>query len=263
MVDFIYGLPTFTMALMVVGGLIILSIAGLAVARYFIPPAYVAPHHDVAGYTYAAVGVVYAVLLAFVAISVWDTFGRAENLVRDEASSLGRLYRDAGFLPPATASVIRAKLIAYTKVNIEKEWPAMSAGRLSTISDTAFEELSSSIAAIDTTAPKDQIVFQQLFTEFNDLVGKRDTRRFLANKGLHPIVWCVLAFGAFIFITFTYFFGIPDFYLQSAMTDGVAATIGIVFVLIIAMDYPFRGEFCVSSVDFRELLRFWGQIPNT
>jgi hypothetical protein len=263
LINFIYGLPTITMAFFVVGGMVAASILGLALSRLLIKHHVLTPHHDVAGYTYAAVGVVYAVLLAFVAISVWDTFGRAETLVREEASAMGKLFRDAGFLPREKGGPIRTRLIAHARANIEKEWPAMSQGNLSLESTVTFEELSNAIGNVEPATPKEQIVYQSLFSEFNELVGRRDTRRFLANNGLHPIIWGVLVAGAAIFVGFTYFFGLPSFRLQAAMTAGVAATIGIVFVLIIAMDYPFRGELCVPASDFKELLIFWGIPPDS
>jgi hypothetical protein len=51
----------------------------------------------VSGFTFATVGVIYAVLLAFVAVAVWQNFAQTDNQVQTEANLVGDLYRDPGF----------------------------------------------------------------------------------------------------------------------------------------------------------------------
>ena len=45
----------------------------------------------------------------------------------------------------------------------------------------------------------------------------------------------------------TTFFGAHSFGIHLAITGLIAATIGLVFVLIIALDYPFRGDLSVGD----------------
>jgi hypothetical protein len=49
-------------------------------------------HNDVAGFIIAVVGVLYAVLLAFVMIVSWESFSQAESTVGQEASALRSIY---------------------------------------------------------------------------------------------------------------------------------------------------------------------------
>jgi hypothetical protein len=49
----------------------------------------------VAGFIYAVLGIVYAVLLGFAAITVWERYDRAQASVEQEADDLAELYRDA------------------------------------------------------------------------------------------------------------------------------------------------------------------------
>jgi hypothetical protein len=46
---------------------------------------------------------------------------------------------------------------------------------------------------------------------------------------------------------FTYLFGVENFRLQLVMTTLLAALIAVMFSMIVALDYPFRGSTSISS----------------
>ena len=48
-------------------------------------------HNDVAGFIYAALGVIYAVLIALVVIAVWEEFQAASETVEQEANALAEI----------------------------------------------------------------------------------------------------------------------------------------------------------------------------
>src|SRR5262245_3687862 len=52
-------------------------------------------HNEVAGFIYAVIGVLYAVVLGFTAIIVWGRFDEARTNVEKEANELGDLFRNA------------------------------------------------------------------------------------------------------------------------------------------------------------------------
>ena len=64
-------------------------------------------HNDLGGFILAVIGVIYAVLLAFVAIGVWERFQLAEARTYEEAGALTTVYRDAGSFPQRGASAAR------------------------------------------------------------------------------------------------------------------------------------------------------------
>ena len=55
--------------------------AGLVIARRVIPHEQVRGHNEAAGFISATLGVIYAVLMAFVVIAVWETYAKAEDVV--------------------------------------------------------------------------------------------------------------------------------------------------------------------------------------
>ena len=61
-------LQTVVYGVLVVGGICLVSLIGLELVHRHVPAQSRQPHNDVAGFIYAALGVIYAVLLALVVI---------------------------------------------------------------------------------------------------------------------------------------------------------------------------------------------------
>src|SRR5215472_13430928 len=73
-------------------------------------------HNDLAGFTIAVVGVLYAVLLSFIAIATWESFSKASDIVENESDYSGGMYLDTQGLAPAVGQEIRDDLTEYVRV---------------------------------------------------------------------------------------------------------------------------------------------------
>ncbi len=79
---------TVVFGVLVVCGASLAAVIGLTLVQRLVPATIRKEHNDVAGFIYAALGVIYAVLLALVVIAVWEEFGRARVTVESEANAL-------------------------------------------------------------------------------------------------------------------------------------------------------------------------------
>src|SRR5215216_715151 len=77
---------------LVVCGACIAAVIGLAVVQRLVPVATRKEHNDVAGFIYAVLGVIYAVLLALVVIAVWGSFQAANETVEQEANAVAEIF---------------------------------------------------------------------------------------------------------------------------------------------------------------------------
>ena len=67
-------LHTALYGVLVVGGVCLVALVGFELVQRLVPAVSRQRHNDVAGFIYAALGVIYAVLLALVVISVWEEY---------------------------------------------------------------------------------------------------------------------------------------------------------------------------------------------
>ena len=85
-------------------------------------------NNEVAGFKFSVIGVLYAVLLAFVVIAVWENYNATDTAIRNEAKAVGDLTQLSYALPEQEGSAIRASLSDYVKDVRKTEWGTMALG---------------------------------------------------------------------------------------------------------------------------------------
>src|SRR4051812_45551217 len=79
--------------------------------------------------TVQAIGVFYGITIGLIAVGVWTTNSNASQLVSQEATSIGSLFRDVSGYPQPIRNELQLKLREYTVFVIDKAWAAQQAGR--------------------------------------------------------------------------------------------------------------------------------------
>jgi inner membrane protein involved in colicin E2 resistance len=121
-------LQTVVYGVLVVGGVCLLSLIGLELVHRLIPAQSRQPHNDVAGFIYSALGVIYAVLLALVVISVWEQYQAASETVEQEANSVAEIFWLGYELPEPEGAHLQELARSYAEEVVHKEWPLMAQG---------------------------------------------------------------------------------------------------------------------------------------
>jgi uncharacterized membrane protein YgaE (UPF0421/DUF939 family) len=85
--------------LLVVAVFVLIAVVGLTLVQRIVPSQLRQQHNDVAGFIYAVLGVIYAVLIALMVIAVWEDYAAARDTVESEASELDDVFRLAHPLP--------------------------------------------------------------------------------------------------------------------------------------------------------------------
>jgi Protein of unknown function (DUF4239) len=249
------SLPTLAAGVLIVGGFVVSTLlAGYLVARYT-PGDIRLAHNDRAGFILAVIGVVYAVLLAFVAIGTWERFNQAEARSYEESEALATVYRDAESFPDAAP--LRAMLRAYVRSVIDDEWPQMRRGQRATAANALLEAADKYVRHLPVGSVAAQDVHAQMLAAMDTALADRETRLTIDFIGINSIMWAVLVAGAYITVAFTYLFGFERTVMQQLMIGGLSLTIGLVLFLVVGLDYPFRGSIAVGPDAFRDLLAYW------
>lgn len=257
LLNFLYNNSNWIVGPAVVLTFVLVGIVGLYLVHRLLPHARRRDHNEFVGFIVAVVSVVYAVLLAFIAIAVWESFGKAGEIAAREASLAGDVARDSLTMPePLRTSMLR-DLDGYLDQVIKVEWTAMAEGKPLTepdetkpsISDKGWDMLFNShdtLVSFRSTNPVEISMFTELLSRLNSLYDARRERLLASEERLQAVVWGIVLFGAFFTVGFTYLFGMESFVMHAIMTASVAATVALVVVLIIAFDYPFRGKVQIS-----------------
>ena len=254
--NWLTDLPTTAAAVVSMIGAAAVSTLGLFGVHWTVPHEIRSVHNDVSGFTLTIIGIVYAVFLAFIAVAVWEDYGRAEMVVQTEANLVGNLYRDTVSLPEPMASQLRHTLYVYAETVAQDEWRALASGQENSAAGwQLLDSAHSSIVQLRSPDLTTATMQGAMVRTLNELYDARRGRYQAAAADLPPILWWNLLAGAVILMVGTYLFGAPNILMHATMVGSLGASIGLVLVLIVILNSPFRGENHVSVEPFEALLR--------
>ncbi len=258
--DFIYSTPTWLWGAVICLFFTGLSIVGLLIFHRVVPIEVRLQHNDLAGFTIAIVAVTYAVLLAFIAVATWESYTHAQDLVDREAADVGNIYRDTVGLPGAMGDSIRADLQQYVRLVVDDEWPTQRKGDVPTSGWQPLYRLHAAIATLHPETMGEQVVEAELLRVLNELYGARASRLSAVDGHIPDVVWGLILLGGMITTGYTYLFGFRHFTMHIVMTAAVSVSLALVMVLIIALDWPFRGEVSISPDAFVKVQHSWTEM---
>jgi hypothetical protein len=171
------------------------------------------------------------------------------------------MYLDTAGLPDAKGLEIRNALQKYVRVVIDVEWPIQRQGVTPNQGWIPLRDLATAIATIRPRSSGEAVIEAELLKSWNQLYDARSSRLSAVQGHVPGVIWYIVFFGAAITTAYTYFFGFESFGLHLAMTATVAATLALVIVMIIALDWPFRGQVSVSPDPFIITQQSWADAP--
>ena len=259
--DWIYSHPTWLWGSTVVAISTAAACGGLFVFHRLVPVQVRRAHNDLAGFTIAIISVLYAVLLAFIAIATWESFSKTSDIVEDESDYAGGMYLDTRGLPAAKGQEIRDALERYVTVVIDEEWPVQRTGKTPDQGWKPLRDLATAIATIEPQTLGESVIEAELLASWNRLYVARSSRLSAVESHVPPVIWWIIFLGAVITTGYTYLFGSENLPMHMTMTGMVAATLALIVVLILSLDWPFRGDISISPDPFIMTQQSWSEAP--
>jgi protein-S-isoprenylcysteine O-methyltransferase Ste14 len=234
-------LTTVVYGVLTVCAVVLVAVVGLEAVQRASPAARRLEHNDVAGFIYAVIGVIYAVLLALVVIAVWEEHEAAKATVGSEANELAEFFWLAHRLPDPEGPRLQGLARSYAGVVVEEEWPLMERGSSSPRAWALLDEMRLGVQGLGVSTPADQALFEQGLDRIHGLADARRTRLVEADEGIPAVLWVVLVFGGIVTVGFTYLFGLQNTWSHRLMVAAVAGVIALVLFTIGSLEYPFSG----------------------
>ena len=239
----------------IVMGSVVLSIGGLMVTHFFYPVNKIKLHNDVAGYIFASLGAIYAVLLAFMVVVSWQQFDTTNKNVVKEANYIASIYRDSEAFAPAFRTKVRASLDEYVNAVVNDEWPMLAKGERSMKVQKISDGIWRLFGGYQPRSEAERIFFTESVQKLNSEGELRRERILDSQSGIPGVLWTVLIAGGLVTIVFTLFFGTENFGAQMVMTALLAMMISSILYTIFVFDFPFTGSVTVSPAEFKIVLQ--------
>jgi hypothetical protein len=255
-------LLTVVYGVLVIGAVCLVALAGLELVQRLVPAESRQPHNDVAGFIYAALGVIYAVLLALVVIAVWEEYDAASVTVEQEANAVAEIFWLAHRLPEPEGTHIQELARSYAEEVSHKEWPLMEQGQTPLMTSeegtpagwTLIDEIRANLQEFQPRTQADVQLYAEGLDQVQRLADARRMRLVAAEEGVPAVLWAVLIFGGIAAVSFTYLFGLENTWAHRLMVVTLASVIGLVLFTIGAMEHPFSGGARIGTGAFDLIL---------
>jgi Protein of unknown function (DUF4239) len=253
--DWIYSSPTWlSSSVLILAGIIVSGLALLVLTR-LVKHETRHLHNTFTLFTVTNIAVLYAVLLAFIAIVAWEDLLKASEAVDREASLIEALYLDAqGIEDKGIVDELRMKLRHYVETVTDREWPAQRAGHVPDSAEPDLHRIRTTLAEFKPQTSNDIILKPTMQQVLNDLLNAYGDRRVAAGGHIPSTVWWVIGLLGLLIVGLTAFLGMHSLWVHFVLLAAFTTGMVIVVTLIVELDYPFRGEVSISPEPFEHLL---------
>lgn len=239
-----------------------IAMSGPVVVRRLVRLDRLRTNNEVAGFKFATVGVIYAVLLAFVIVVVWEKFNAAENDVARQAAASATIYRLADGLNAERRGALRGAMSAYLNTSITKEWAAMERGTGDPDVTRALSGVYTVVLNSRAADGSNAFLVTEILRQLDSISTTHRSLLVSADGNVPGILWFVLISGAIITVVYTFFFGTPNLRAQSLMTGALSVLVFSGLLTAVVIDHPFAGTVRVTPEPLVHVLEDFGGAPG-
>ena len=243
-------------ALLPLSPFIIFFLALTAILRIFTPFASYAIDLSTAGIFFTFYGVIYAILIGFLIVTVLQRFDALAASIEEELNAIEdvRDYLTYAHEKNSAVKKVFKALHNYVKSVINKEWREMSDITKPTDSDTS-PELYDIMKAVNgfKDHPEDCVLFGTLVEKISDITTLRTKRIGVADAQLPPRLKFLLLFMSLVSIIGFVFMGIGTPWVHYFVVFSVVVSIFLMYMILTDLNTPFEGIWNIDKVQFEKL----------
>jgi hypothetical protein len=247
--------------LIIAGTLFLPLVAGLWIRRRFVALERSSGYLEHAMAIFGAMAVVYSVLLAFVALGVWEDFDRAKSVAETESACLlgvAELTAQYQSQSPEARKLGRA-VLDYASTVVEKEYPAMAQMQVSEEAALAYTRMWEASSALRPSTAQESNLQNAIFHLLGETGKHRVARLIAARTGLPAVLWVTIGFGGFILLSFSLLFASSTLRAQFLLNGAMALLIGLVLFAVVELNYPFLGSVSVAPEGLEYVRTYLGR----
>jgi len=207
-------------------------------------------HHDAGSAIFLQLGVIYAVLLAFVFSETWSQYTLAAQAINAECSGLHASVLLAHGLDEHAGERFDRSVQAYLRTVVDTEWPLMARHRSSPDALRLVAAMFDEASRIEGTSPRVSLVRNEIMAQLATAHAQRETRLFQMDQGIPTLLWALLLAFSGVLVGFVMLSGIEFAASLGLFAALFSAWIVATLVMIRMLDYPFQGALALEPGDF-------------
>jgi hypothetical protein len=244
----VYDISNVYLFLIITGFFVLISVVGFLITEHYMERWLAvdssSSNNDMVSGFISLIGVFYGITLGLIAVATWSNYTATDAVLSKEASYLGCMYKGTEGFPEPVRTELKKELKEITRYIIEEAWPIQQRGLVPMGGRTA--KLEHILHNFNPQTEGNKIAVSKELDLLYSMLEIRRERKDSIGSGLPEELYVVLFVGAIINISMTWFIVGTKRSLHLVVTSLAAILIGSLIYLIIAMDYPYSGQFSVT-----------------
>jgi hypothetical protein len=255
MADWFLNLPVPWMALIVFAATFLITGAVYLVVTRLADTEWATAFKAVSPGLLPVLGVLFALLVGFIAVEVWNTFDKAKTAVATEASALRAVVLLARNFPEEQRTRINALINRHIEVAVRQEWPEMALRRatLSPLPTHLIEALDN-VFALKPIDESQQAAKPEMIRALRAALDARRQRIVISESAVGAVKWVAILLQALCALV-----AIAMVHANNRRACAIALTlfaagVALSVLLIAAYSRPFTGEISVTPELLKQVI---------
>jgi uncharacterized membrane protein len=244
------SMPDWALFIVIVGGVVAASLVGLFLSRRYLAQWRNTADGPVVAAVATMVMTLFALVLAFAVVTLYDQYNGASDSVTGEATDLAQIVRDSATFPPAAQQKIDGAVKAYILEVRDHEFKLMHDGKEDDAASDRLQDIFTAFEGYNPQTTAQVGFYNSAITELNDAVTERRARLEAVDAALPSAFAALLALSALVSILTTFFLSTENTTLEVVLVSSVAVIVGAGLLTALLLQYPFSGSVAVSSHPF-------------
>jgi hypothetical protein len=252
-IPFLNSIPVAALAIGVIGLSAGFAFLGVHVVRRLMRGRVAEGHNDVLAPIFVTAGTIYAVLIGFLVIIVWEQYVSTKAVVADEASALTIMYRQTDGMPSGERQQMRQILRDYTNAVVNDEWLLQAHGATSPKVDAAISTLYGTFGNLD-SATADSAINSDFVRNASAVAANRNKRILQSEDRFPGVLWFGLMLGGVLVVSMSFLLYMQRLWLHVLMSSALASLIGVLLFILIVLNHPLSGQLAITTHDYESAL---------
>jgi hypothetical protein len=246
------SMPDWLLFVVIVGAVLVVSLLGLFFTRRYLAGLRDAADAGVVVAITAIAMTLFAFVLAFGVVSLYDQFNEARDSVTGEASDFAQVVRDSHNFPLENRKDIQRAIRAYILEVRNREFDLMHDGHDDPLASARFTDIFHAVQRYEPKTQAQVAFYGSTVGQLNDAVTHRRARRTLINAALPRAYETLIILTAIVSVLTTFFVVTHSRKLEDVLVASVAIIVGAGLLTVLLLQYPFSGSVAVSSKPYVE-----------
>jgi len=254
MPDWLHNLPVFWLAAFVFGVAVLVTAAIYAVVISLSTGERGRAFASISPGLLPPMGIMFALLVGFLAAEVWTSGGRVATAVSEEASSLRAVVLLSSEFPGESEAQIRSLARRQIEDAVTKEWPQMAEqGATLSAVPQPLADLQATALGLRPESPGQTIAQREIVTSLEKALDARRQRIIVSQSSVNGAKW-----GAVAALAILTLFAIAFVHSGNRRSAAIAMTLFALaataaIIMIAVQERPFAGHFAVSPTPLEQV----------